>query len=921
MNLEWKMLEDTVRTSLHTKPVQGESELIERLSQFASACGCDASDSRFDKLFRMLRDEANIFIDPGDSIESKVPWVKWLQDAREAHVSDDIRWNAYTEYLSNELHRPQNVIYQLNQTTDEVLSLISDPRKDKEPRQRKGLILGDVQSGKTQTYMSLMNKAADYGYKLLVVLTSDNEDLRRQTQRRIDTDFFGYFEESTGRRIKTGIGRHFSCEIRATGLTSSTMDFLDHSKKNLNRVSRPGWDQQPYVAVIKKNSRVLQSFIKWLSDKEFDRSVPVLLIDDECDYASVNTGKDSDNPTKINGLLRELFALSSRTAYVAVTATPFANIFIDDQNENDLFPEDFIYVTHAPKNYIGVDKLFGNLDEPKNHNPRIKEIDEEDLSTWLKLRQKKDEPLSGPLHRQVRYAVDTFAVACAIADVGESRHQSMLVHVSRYTPIHRMVADQIYAHLTNLRNAVQMHRSDESDPIITELRQIYENEYRETLDSNWHSVLDKLVHYLPNTVVRLVNSTKEAETWNECHNASEEDQSDCTIYVGGDKLSRGMTLDGLTVSFFYRNTSAADTLLQMGRWFGYRDGYDELTRIWLLPQAVDDFQYASSVLIDLKKSIKIMRQNGMTPKDFGLAIQKNPSKGVRITNPVKMRNAVEHDHKVLNLSMEGRRVESTRLSYDPKTMKKNDAALQSLLDELDKGSTYQEINGTRKTLGICYKRVDASLVKTFLSTFRAGYKDIFFGNFIATYGADERILHFSLAERYAETQSPKDSPESLSLSNYPYWDVVFMTGGDGVPSPIKGKFVWSMNKRKCKRLEMDQRTFAVSGSSRRLGSVSDVSSYVKCFGNCPNVYTSRNEMDYYQYATRPALFIYMLQPMGENFEAPDHALAAKLVIPQDPDSIDTSDNGKGTVYYYNTVAERYEFMNVIAGFGAMPEEE
>lgn len=929
---EWEMLGKVVRTSLHSMPVNTDEELIGRMEQFATACGCDKSEPEFGELLESLRNEANVYVDPGESIEGNVPWAKWLQNARDAHVSQDVRWNAYTEYLTNDLHRPQSVIYRLNQTADEVLNLISDPRRDREPRQRKGLILGDVQSGKTQTYMSLMNKAADYGYKLLVVLTSDNEDLRRQTQERVDTDFFGYLEDpSTGKRLVSGIGKHFTHETRATGLTSSTMDFLDYRKKSLNRVPRPGWTQNPSVAVIKKNSRVLKSFIQWLSDEEFDRSVPVLLIDDECDYASVNTSKDADSPTTINALIRELFTLSVRTSYVAVTATPFANIFIDDQNESDLFPEDFIHMTHAPSNYIGVDELFGNLDKPNDHDRRVKEIDEDQISVWLDLKQKKDEPVRGPLPRQVVTAVDTFAVACAVVDAGDSRRQSMLVHVSRYTPIQKMVATQIYEHLNDLRNAVQMHRADMSDPIIGELRDVYEREYQGVMGSTWTGVLDRLARYLPNTVVRLVNATGDAESWNEEHNASDDDLSECTIYVGGDKLSRGMTLEGLTVSFFYRNTGAADTLLQMGRWFGYRDGYDKVTRIWLLPQAIDDFQYASSVLIDLRRSIGIMRQNGMTPKDFGLAIQKNPSKGVRITNPTKMRAAVEHDHRALGLSMDGRRIESTTLSYDPQVMRKNDEALRSLLQELDEAS-YEEVKGSagRTTIGVCYKRIRAELVLRFLSDFRAGYKDLFFGDFFATYGATERRLPFSLAQRYVETQAPDDadgygSPRvGQRLGNYPYWDVMFVTGGDGDASPVRSGFVWHMNSRACKPLNRERKTFAVSGDSRRLGSVNHVRAYVSSMGDCPDGYVSGNELDYYRYATRPAMFIYMISPKEDGngkLALPDHALAAKLVIPQNPDSVDTSNVGTGTVYYYNTVAERQEFLDTVAKFGDLPEEE
>lgn len=916
------MFSAVVRASLHEEPVQTEDDLLERMSEFTAACHCDTLDPVFNKIFRELRDEANIFIDPGDSIENNVPWVKWLHNARETSNISDTRWNAYQEYLLTDLHRSANVIYRLDQTADEILNLISDPRENEEPRQRKGLILGDVQSGKTQTYLSLMNKAADYGYKLIVVLTSDNEDLRRQTQNRIDTDFFGYTEEPvTGRRRPTGIGNHFKEKISTIGLTSASMDFLDYRKKSLNRSPRPSWKQSPSVAVIKKNSRVLKSFIQWLSDKEFDRSVPVLLIDDECDYASVNTNKDSEDPTTINKLIRELFSLSKRISYVAVTATPFANIFIDDSNESDLFPEDFIFVTHAPTNYIGVNKLFGNLDDPKDNNPKIKEINEDDFSTWLGLKQKKDEPIRGQLNKQVRYAIDTFAVACAIANIEDERKQSMLVHVSRYTPIQRMVADQIYEHLTNLRNAVQMHRDDPTEPIILELKNVYEHEYHNILKSDWSTVLKKIRRCISNTAVRLTNATSEAKTWNEQHNASDEDSSEFTIYVGGDKLSRGMTLEGLTVSFFYRNASAADTLLQMGRWFGYRDGYDELTRIWLLPQAIDDFQYASTALIELKHSIRIMKQNGMTPKDFGLAIQKNPYKGVRITNPTKMRAAVEHNHKAMGLSLAGRRVESTVLSYNPAVLRINDNAARNLLNKISL-SSFKEIKGPKKTIGVCYEYIDAKHVQEFLSEYRAGYKDLFFGDYFATYRDNEKILPFSLAERYVETQSPKESPssDSQNLGNFPFWDVVFITGGNGDMSPLQSNFAWHMTQRECLLKDSGRQTCMVSGKNRRLGSRNHVELYVKNCGNCPIDYQSNNEIDYYQYAIRPAIFIYMLQPKDNKFIEQNHALAVKLVIPQDPNKVDISDASRNTVYYYNTVAERQEFQNIIAKFENISQE-
>lgn len=265
----------------------------------------------YNRTFRELRNELVPKIDEGITLtDQNSAWKPWLSDMQSSDTWETPRSDSYYQYLVMDKNSSYST---LDYTANEIVKLLADPRRDQPAVSRKGLILGDVQSGKTRTYIALMNKAADCGYRLIIVLTSDNENLRQQTQERIDTDFIGWQDG-----IRVGIGKYQQNIAHPSQLTNEN-DFVAAYDKAFHSFPRPTWNSAaPCVAVIKKNASILSKFNKWFDSPEFDKDLPVLIIDDESDYASVNSAKLDDSPTRINSLIRDLCQISSRTSYVAV---------------------------------------------------------------------------------------------------------------------------------------------------------------------------------------------------------------------------------------------------------------------------------------------------------------------------------------------------------------------------------------------------------------------------------------------------------------------------------------------------------------------------------------------------------------------------------------------------------------------------
>jgi hypothetical protein len=411
--------------------------------------------------------------------QDHVPWLS----ARKPAINF-FYWDRYSMYLRRRSWPPQ-VVSTLDRVTDEILDQLGNPELENSWK-RRGLVVGNVQSGKTATYTALCSKAADAGYRLIILLTGTLENLRRQTQERLDEGFVGLdssniLKQKHSRRV-VGVGLIDS--RRSAGVFTSRQ--RDFNKEILNALNfRLNVFIEPVLVVVKKNKRILENLENWLRNFNADSSgridSPLLLIDDEADNASINTNSQDNDPTAINERIRSILHLFTRTSYVGFTATPFANIFVDPDTEDDmlghdLFPRDFIYCLDAPSNYTGPSVVF---DEDSRLLRPIR-----DAEASFPPKHKSSlivEDLPGSLHEAIR----TFIIATTIRDLrgaGPS-HRSMLVNVSQFTNVQDQVARLIDLELRSIQQDIRNYSQlppGEALRIesISELRRTWEREYQ-----------------------------------------------------------------------------------------------------------------------------------------------------------------------------------------------------------------------------------------------------------------------------------------------------------------------------------------------------------------------------------------------------------------------------------------------------------
>lgn len=573
----------------------------------------------------------------------------------------------YFRYLSEREGWPVAAIASLQNTTQRVLSLLEDPLREG-AWDRRGLVVGHVQSGKTANYAGLICRAADAGYKLIVVLGGMHNALRAQTQMRLDRDFLGYesSRNAAGGRRPIGVseidGRpvaHFLTSRETSG------DF------NAARAATTGVGVQdvPVLLVVKKNASILKNLNAWVDDflekRGLTKTVPLLLIDDEADQASVDTKDQTDatgnldpehDPTRINKEIRAILKAFSRSAYVAYTATPFANILIHDEVDNrryadDLFPRSFIVNLPAPSNYVGPSFLFSDEFDP----PDLVRVVDQTKEDWIP--EKHDSawtPIFGgerTLPPSLEDAVLSFLLVCAarLARGQSNKHNSMLVHVSRFKQVQEHVHGQVKKWLDDARGKLRLGIGDEG--LRQRLQTLWEEDFEPTSNevisavpwsgatlTSWADVSAKLTDAAELIEVRLVNSDiKEPLDYDRYTGAGGLN----VIAVGGDKLSRGLTLEGLSISYFLRASRMYDSLMQMGRWFGYRPGYLDLCRIYMPADLRDWFEHVARAAEDLRSQLDHMAAINATPKDYGLRVQTHDVLMVTATN--KQRYGAEYD--------------------------------------------------------------------------------------------------------------------------------------------------------------------------------------------------------------------------------------------------------------------------------------
>jgi hypothetical protein len=649
--------------------------------------------------------------------------VEAVHDDRWVKKRADISWthaDAYAEYLRWK-GWPPHLVRSLGDVTDRILGLLQDPKSLGTVWSRRGLVIGHVQSGKTANYTGLIARAADAGYRFIIVIAGIHNNLRSQTQRRLDEAFIGRSSDPRkSDKSKIGVGNLTPNYPHPVTLTNIHDDFSRATAR------RSGWRindfTKPIILVIKKNVSTLEALLEWLRGLNAQgddriRDVPMLVIDDEADNASINTNQKNLDPTRTNARIRNILSLFAKSCYVGYTATPFANIFIDpdaydERVREELFPRDFIYCLDAPTSYLGPDRVFGDeeSDGKDLHAGYVRPImDCEDL---IPLDHGKDHEITG-LPPSLHEALDELIVARAIRNLRgqQGEHCSMLVNVSRFVSVQRQVCDHMSLRVQHVREAVRANHAmpeevSSRNEYMQGLRGAFEREYAGAKCS-WEQVRGALDGVFENLQLHVINSRSGEVLDYERH--EREGLGLTAIAIGGLSLSRGLTIEGLTVSYMYRNTKMYDTLMQMGRWFGYRPDYEDLCRIHLSIDSINWYAHIARAAEELVLQVQQMRRDRLSPTKFGLYVRSHPD-GLLVTARNKMRNSRSVN---LELSLSGRLLESYIVSIDPEVNERNLGLLAAFWSGGFGGRPEE-----RTLKGIIFRRVPVSVMVEFLDRFQ-----------------------------------------------------------------------------------------------------------------------------------------------------------------------------------------------------------
>lgn len=650
----------------------------ETLQQIRQTPMCaEVTDTEIEFLARKFEERLGVTMEIGAILDDE-SFRPWLERAKTD--IDPYYWERYRQLLEQRgfSSGPDGVITKLDEITDKILGRMGNPNEGGQ-WDRRGMVVGNVQSGKTANYTGLICKAADAGYRVIVVIAGIHNNLRNQTQSRIDEGFVGR-ESKLGRGTNSssviGVGRFDSSKTPWT-FTTALRDF------NKSATEQVGGNLQdlsvPAIFVIKKNTSTLKNLIEWLRENNARGqrrrvSAPMLLIDDEADNASINIAKGKDEVSRINGQIRDLLNLFERSSYVGYTATPFANIFIDPEDDDemfgqDLFPRNFIVGLEAPSNYHGATEMF--VENPEVYIRPI--TDNEDL---LPVKHDKTHPISA-IPESLKLALRTFIVGRAIRIVrGDgNEHMSMLVNASRFTVVQGLLRGALHDELERIQRAVRLNSRKnppeaERDSEIAALKRAWDAEYRAGPES-WEAILANLNEAAAPTKVVEVNS-KSSGTLNY---SDYKENGLSVVAVGGFSLSRGLTLEGLMVTWFLRNSIMYDTLMQMGRWFGYRPGYGDLCRVWMPEEAEGWYSHIAESSDMLREELRVMEADGASPKDFGLKVRSHPD-----TLIVTARNKMGTGQPfVIKVGLGNSFVETAVLRRDPQSLEANRNAAKALV--------------------------------------------------------------------------------------------------------------------------------------------------------------------------------------------------------------------------------------------------
>lgn len=738
-----------------------------------------------------IEESEGIRMPSASMVSGKEKFNEWLTTERieECKRNSTLNYSEdYEDYLAEIEKFPSEVISKIDDATKRILEKCGDP-KNKAIWERRGMVVGSVQSGKTANYVSLINKAADFGYKIIIVITGIHENLRRQTQTRINKGFIGFeIDTRSWKGEKVGVGE----DDRNTfphAFTSKVDDFAIKTART-SPYKIDSQCERPLIFTIKKNPNVLENLIKYFESspaKDLSNKInhPMLLIDDEADNASINTAYKRGAITKINSQIRKILNLFSQASYVGYTATPFANIFIDpdsqkliysykqkkenkeyeikteELNSRDLFPRDFIVGLEPPENYFGPKALFG--DEGKFEDGVIEIYDNEDYLTLdPKIHNKYFEPDVPP---SLKEAIICFFITDAIKNIRglfKKKDSSMMINVSRFTDVQNKLKHKIKDIVKSIKEKIVTYSGLDSSLRKEGLKEIEEifNHYYGDLNLDWEKVNSSLLETYSRIELMEINQrSTDVLKYNDDDN---EQDPVSYIVIGGFSLSRGITLKGLTISYILRNSLMYDTLLQMGRWFGYRPGYEDICRIWMTENMKDDFEHITDSVLELMKDLKSLEKAKSTPFDFGLRVLSHPD-SLMITARNK-----EGKSKIIKTTFDfsGRLIETFSVPKNQKVILNNYKLSEKLIEKCFTLKSNVDLIKDRYN-GYFFENINADVVVNYLTNFVA-----------ASYSNQLKIIEPII--KYILRRQ-----DNNELSN---WDIYIPSPKDKIETRGKGKF-------------------------------------------------------------------------------------------------------------------------------------
>lgn len=642
-----------------------------------------------------------------------------------------IEWNHWQAYRTQFKNKPEQQL-KISKDTSKILSYIENPKREGKWDIR-GLVVGDVQAGKTANYIGLITKAIDAGYKIIIVLAGITNDLRQQTQKRIDMGVLGFV---TDKQKITGPGLNPLPGVRVEYKTTSAIN--GDYKKEAFRASNIDLSGACALYVVKKNVSVLKNIyfdINANVDKKIGKvPFPLLLIDDEADNASINNKQErydsvlrkevpeyETNISTINKYIRGILEKFERSSYVGYTATPFANILgipdlgrktsshVNEKDPDseimevgeDLFPRNFIYNIESPMNYYGPEKVFGISESDEEEGlPIVIDIEkifpgdienclEISESTTGKRKTIKRQLICMP--QSLKYAIDYFfvAAACKLCRETDTPHNTMLIHVERLTSSHNVIKQWVEKYVQSKKDLFVVACRDRREQYLEQLHSVWKKEWHShyhdfcrLTDDNclipitWEMVMAKIIDLIQTVDCRIVNGLIKEDGLN----YDDYPNGRSIIAIGGDKLSRGLTLSGLVVSYFLRPSKMYDSLAQMGRWFGYRKGYIDLCRIFTTKEIERSYTEIARANYNLKLQFRdLCMQPGKTPKDYGFRIKTSADSKMIVTAINKQRNA----EKVM-ISFAKNAISTAYLPKDDSLLKNNYLELVNFISLLGK---------------------------------------------------------------------------------------------------------------------------------------------------------------------------------------------------------------------------------------------